>query len=73
MARHPDARLREIATEVGITERSVQTILNDLVAEGYVDRSRVGRRNRNVVHGLTVTRKRLEADVDAATLLRLTL
>jgi predicted transcriptional regulator len=73
VARHPDARLREIATEVGITERSVQTILNDLVAEGYVDRSRVGRRNRYVVHGQTVKRKRLQTDVDAATLLRLIL
>jgi predicted transcriptional regulator len=73
VARHPDARLREIATEVGITERSVQTILNDLVAEGYVDRSRVGRRNRYVVHGRTVMRKRLKTDVDAATLLRLIL
>ena len=50
IARDPDVRLREIATAVGITERAVQAIVNDLVAEGYVDRTRVGRRNHYAVH-----------------------
>jgi predicted transcriptional regulator len=70
VARHPDARLREIATEVGITERSVQSFLNDLVAEGYVDRSRVGRRNHYAVNSRAMG-NRLQADVDGETLLRL--
>lgn len=45
IARNPDVRLREIAAAVGITERAVQTIVNDLVTEGYVVRTRIGRRN----------------------------
>ncbi|MFA9432213.1 helix-turn-helix transcriptional regulator [Egicoccus sp. AB-alg2] len=52
IARDPDARLRDIAERVGITERAAQTIVADLVAEGYLVRHRVGRRNRyEVVHG----------------------
>ena len=45
VARHPGARLREIAECVGITERAVQRVLGDLCTEGYVCRERVGRRN----------------------------
>jgi predicted transcriptional regulator len=44
--RNPDARLREIAGIVGITERATQRIVSDLVAAGYVTRERAGRRNR---------------------------
>jgi two-component system, cell cycle sensor histidine kinase and response regulator CckA len=43
--RRPDARVKDIAAEVGITERAVQTILRELVAGGYVERRRVGKRN----------------------------
>ena len=73
IARDPDARLREISTDVGITERSVQTILNDLVADGYVERSRVGRRNHYAVNGREPPRRRVRADVDFDVLLRLIL
>ena len=38
-------RMRDIADRVGITERAAQRIVADLVAEGYVNRRRVGRRN----------------------------
>ena len=31
VARHPDARLRSVADEVGITERAAHRILGDLV------------------------------------------
>ncbi len=46
---HPDARVREIADAVGITERAAYTIVSELVEEGYVLRERVGRRNRYTV------------------------
>lgn len=39
-------RGRDIADRVGITERAAQAIIADLVGEGYVTRTRVGRRNR---------------------------
>ena len=50
ISRDPDARLREIAAAVGITERAVQAIVNDLVTEGYVERTRVGRRNHYAIN-----------------------
>ncbi|MHA7649120.1 helix-turn-helix transcriptional regulator [Mycobacterium sp. ML4] len=36
---------RELAVRIGITERSVQAILTDLTEEGYLAKSKVGRRN----------------------------
>jgi len=41
-----EARVRDIAAQVGITERAVQRILQELETEGYLGRERVGRRNR---------------------------
>ena len=41
-----EARVRDIATRVGITERAVQRILQELESEQYLLRERIGRRNR---------------------------
>jgi DNA-binding MarR family transcriptional regulator len=49
IARDDDARLRDIAEMVGITERAAQRIVADLAAAGFVRRERVGRRNRYVI------------------------
>jgi DNA-binding IclR family transcriptional regulator len=46
LARNPGAVLREVADQVGITERSVRNILDDLEDAGFVLREREGRRNR---------------------------
>ena len=46
IAEDPDLRLRDIASRVGITERAVFSIVNDLEADGYLVRIHVGRRNR---------------------------
>ena len=46
-----EARVRDIATRVGITERAVQRILQELESEQYLQRERVGRRNRYRVRG----------------------
>ncbi|MBO3751714.1 MarR family transcriptional regulator [Streptosporangiaceae bacterium NEAU-GS5] len=46
IARKPEIRLRDIAAAIGITERTVQTIVNDLHEAGYLSRERVGRHNR---------------------------
>jgi predicted transcriptional regulator len=45
IATDPGVRGRDIAERVGITERAAQAIIADLVHEGYVTRTRVGRRN----------------------------
>jgi DNA-binding MarR family transcriptional regulator len=41
----PDLTVREIAQRVGITERAVQRIIQDLADGGYLRRERIGRRN----------------------------
>ena len=46
LARDPELRLRDLADQVGITERAVQGIVTDLVAAGCLIRHREGRRNR---------------------------
>ena len=46
IAQDPGARLRDIATTVGITERSAYSIVTDLTAAGYVVKQKDGRRNR---------------------------
>ena len=45
IAREPESRVRDIADRVGITERAVMRIIKDLVDEGYISITRVGRRN----------------------------
>ena len=51
IARDPRVRLREIAETLGITERSAYALVDDLVAAGYVEKLRDGRRNRYVIQG----------------------
>ena len=45
IAHDPDARLRDIAASLGITDRSVYGIVTDLTAAGYVVKHRDGRRS----------------------------
>jgi hypothetical protein len=49
IARNPEARIRDISAAVGLTERTVQAIVADLEAAGYITRSRTGRRTRYTV------------------------
>jgi len=46
IARDPGVRLRDIATRLGITERSAHGIVTDLAEAGYVIKQKDGRRNR---------------------------
>ena len=50
VARDPQSRARDIAEQVGITERATQRILADLITDKYVTRTKVGRRNRYTVN-----------------------
>lgn len=43
MARKPRITALELAARVGITERSVRTIISDLEREGYITKQREGR------------------------------
>jgi DNA-binding MarR family transcriptional regulator len=51
LRRDPQARVREVAELVGVSERMVQLVLNDLEEAGYLVRRRVGRRNEYEVVG----------------------
>lgn len=46
IGRRPESTGFEIAQAVGITERAARKIVGDLEAAGYVEREKVGRRNR---------------------------
>jgi DNA-binding transcriptional ArsR family regulator len=50
VARNPAARIRDISSAVGLTERSVQAIIADLEAAGYLSKDRDGRRNLYTVN-----------------------
>ena len=69
LAEEPDVRGRDIATRVGITERAAQAIVADLVKDGYVTRTREGRRNRYCVHPDAPLRHPLEHDHSVGELL----
>lgn len=46
IAQYSDARLRDLATALGITERTAYGIVADLTQAGYLVKHRDGRRNR---------------------------
>ena len=50
IAGNPQARIRDISSVVGLTERTVQAIVTDLEAAGYLTRSRTGRRTLYTVN-----------------------
>jgi DNA-binding IclR family transcriptional regulator len=50
IARNPEARIRDISAVVGLTDRTVQAIVADLEAVGYLTRTRIGRRSRYTVN-----------------------
>jgi DNA-binding MarR family transcriptional regulator len=50
IARNPEARIRDISAAAGITERTVQAIVADLEAAGYLTRTRTGRRTLYTVN-----------------------
>ena len=50
IARDPEARIRDISTAVGLTERTVQAIVADLETAGYLARTRTGRRTKYTVN-----------------------
>jgi DNA-binding transcriptional ArsR family regulator len=50
LVENPEARMREVAVRVGITERAVQRIVAELEEAGYLSRMREGRANRYLVH-----------------------
>ena len=69
--RDPFVRTRDIATLVGITERSVQRILTELEEFGVLVREKDGRRNRYSVNADKLLRHPLEHHRSVSDLLAL--
>jgi hypothetical protein len=68
-AQDPGIRIRDIAERVGITLRTAQGIVGDLVDAGYISRTRVGRRNQYEVHPELPLRHPLEREHQIGVLL----
>ena len=60
----PNIRLRDIAAQVGITERAAQRIVGDLEADGYLSHERQGRRNHYSLHPDAHLRHPLENEIE---------
>jgi len=73
LAQNPDARLRDVAQSVGITERAVQKIVSDLEEAGVVEREREGRRNRYRLHTERPLRHPIESHRTVGALLAMVL
>jgi hypothetical protein len=71
LARDSEARLRDVAADVGITERAVQKIVRDLQDNGMVGVTKHGRRNRYRIHYRKPLRHDLEAHCTLGDLLDL--
>lgn len=61
LATQPDLRLRDLAVQIGITERAAQRIVAELAAEGFLVIQRSGRRNRYKVREALALRHPIEA------------
>jgi len=71
LSRNREARLRDVAAMVGITERAVQKIVRDLQDEGFVTVTKQGRCNRYRINRRKSLRHELESHVTVGKLLTL--
>lgn len=71
LALAPKARLRDVAGEVGITERAVQKIIQDLEQAGYLEIRRQGRRNQYRINRRKHFRHAVESRLKIGQVLRL--
>jgi DNA-binding MarR family transcriptional regulator len=71
IARNPDLKVIELASLIGITERSTLSIISDLEEDGYISVERIGRRNRYKVNPKKKFRHPGEADHSIGELLNI--
>lgn len=73
LVQDPEARMRDVAERVGITERAVQRIVSELEASGYLVRIREGRRNHYQVRADLPLRHPIEGHRSLDALIKLIL
>jgi len=71
LSKNHEARLRDVASDVGITERAVQKIVRDLQDAGYVTVTKQGRCNRYSINRRKSLRHSLESHCSVGRLLGL--
>ena len=71
LARDREARLRDVAIQVGITERAVQKIVKDMQDAGYLEISKHGRRNRYRINNRKSLRHPLQSGCTVGQLVQL--
>jgi predicted ArsR family transcriptional regulator len=71
LAKHPSITARQLAIEIGITERAVRTIIADLESEGYIVKAKEGRRVRYSVKSALPLRHSTQLDTEVGQLLKL--
>ncbi len=69
LGKHPRITAREISREIGITERSVRMIINDLDNGGYISKIREGRGTRYLVDLQRPLRHKTQRDVAVKSLM----
>ena len=71
LSRDHESRLRDVATQVGITERAVQKIVKDLQDAGYLEISKHGRRNRYRINNRKALRHAVQSGCTVGQMLSL--
>lgn len=70
LAKNPQVTTRQIAQEVGVTERAIQKVIHELEKDGYIVRHRLGRTNCYIVHPELPMRHLMEREYAVGNLLQ---
>jgi len=70
LANLPKITARDLSTMIGITERAVRNIIADLEAEGYIEKSKEGRRLNYKIHSELSFRHPTQKDQSIKALLK---
>lgn len=73
LAQDPEARMRDLAGRVGITERAVHRLLGEMEAAGVITRRRTGRRNSYSINPKVQLRHPIEEHRTVGDLIQLVL
>jgi len=70
LAKHPSITARELALQIGITERAVRKIIADLEVEAYIGKTREGRRVRYSINPAIPLRHHTQQEIAVGNLLK---
>ena len=71
VSKNPQSTMRDMATALGVTERSIQRVLKDLEAEGYITWQGTGRGNIYQINHTRELKHELTRDFVVGDLLKL--